>query len=220
MNKQENSESYSVQEIIDFWLESEAERSHREAAQASDSDSKSLATIKRLGQERGGNFFIQALLCHNRSLIQQFRLIPALVLEIGVAILAGNSARPTSLLLFFSSPLSLSYSPVPSSFFSSSINDCIAGGLMGLATGVGGSELYRGVLIVPFTILSAAPIEWAVPLYALLFGMAIGLAGGPAGVNTFGEERQVYFREAAAGHDRFAYFLGKVFFFSPSRLFS
>jgi hypothetical protein len=79
-----------VQEIVDFWAESEAEKSHREAANASDSDAKSLAIIKRLGHERGGNFFMQTLLCHNRSLIQQFRLIPALVLEIGVALLAGN----------------------------------------------------------------------------------------------------------------------------------
>jgi len=82
--------SYNVQEIIDFWAESEAQRSHREAAEASDSDAKSLATIRQLGLERGGNFFIQTLLCHNRSLIQQFRLIPAFVLEIGVALLAGN----------------------------------------------------------------------------------------------------------------------------------
>jgi hypothetical protein len=81
---------------------------------------------------------------------------------------------------------------------------------MGLATGSGGAELYKGVLIAPFTILSAAPIEWAVPLYALLFGLSIGLAGGPAGVKTFGEERQVYFRESAAGHHRFAYYIGKV----------
>lgn len=81
---------------------------------------------------------------------------------------------------------------------------------MGLATGSGANEMYQGVLISPFSLLSSTPIEWEVPLYGLLFGLAIGLAGGPAGVKTFGEERVVFFREAAAGHNRFSYYIGKV----------
>lgn len=44
-------------------------------------------------------------------------------------------------------------------------------------------------------------------------GMAVGLAGSPAGVKTFGEEKLVYYREAAAGHNRVAYYFGKVSLF-------
>jgi ABC-2 type transporter len=44
----------------------------------------------------------------------------------------------------------------------------------------------------------------------MLMGMAVGLAGSPAGVKTFGEEKLVYYREAAAGHSRIAYYVGKV----------
>jgi ABC-type multidrug transport system permease subunit len=38
--------------------------------------------------------------------------------------------------------------------------------------------------------------------------MASGLSGGPSGVKAFGEDRLVYWRESAAGHSRFAYFIG------------
>lgn len=93
------------------------------------------------------------------------------------------------------------------------------GALMGLATGNGSYELYRGIFVAPYTILSPAPVEWAVPLYSLLFGMAIGLAGGPAGVKTFGEERMVFFREAASGHGHLSYFLGKVSFYLLKNMF-
>jgi hypothetical protein len=36
------------------------------------------------------------------------------------------------------------------------------------------------------------------------------LAGSPAGVLTFGEEKLIYYREAAAGHNALAYYLGKT----------
>lgn len=48
-----------------------------------------------------------------------------------------------------------------------------------------------------------------VPLFGLLIGLAVSLAGAPAGVDVFGEERQVFFREAASGHNRYSYYAGK-----------
>lgn len=85
-----------MQEIIDSWNEHEARnKEDNQATLASSSgesefNSKSLETIQKLGKERGSNFVIQTLLCHNRSIIQQYRLIPALVLEIAVSMLAGK----------------------------------------------------------------------------------------------------------------------------------
>ena len=61
----------------------------------------------------------------------------------------------------------------------------------------------------PWTLLSPAPIEPLVPSIALYICLAVALAGAPAGVLTFGEERAVYFREARAGSNRIAYFLAK-----------
>ncbi|KAJ3083024.1 hypothetical protein HDU99_000880, partial [Rhizoclosmatium hyalinum] len=42
-----------------------------------------------------------------------------------------------------------------------------------------------------------------------LIGVAVAVAGGPAGVRLFGEEKLIYWRETASGHNPFAYYLGK-----------
>lgn len=84
----------------------------------------------------------------------------------------------------------------------------LPGALMGLST-MPDPDLYLGIVIEPFTLLSPAPIFYLPPLFSLLMAMSVGIAGAPAGVKTFGEERTVYFREAAAGHNRAAYFVGK-----------
>lgn len=44
----------------------------------------------------------------------------------------------------------------------------------------------------------------------MFLNIAIGVSCGTAGVKIFGEDRVVYWREAAAGHDKVAYFLGVV----------
>ncbi|KAJ3274969.1 hypothetical protein HK104_003993 [Borealophlyctis nickersoniae] len=86
-----------------------------------------------------------------------------------------------------------------------------AGLLMGISVQGAQGELYKGVYVKPYTLLSPAPLEFLVPLYGLLIGLAVGLAGAPAGVKIFGEEKPVYWREAAAGHNRVSYYIGKTF---------
>ncbi|KAJ3211226.1 hypothetical protein HDU67_004669 [Dinochytrium kinnereticum] len=82
-----------------------------------------------------------------------------------------------------------------------------AGFLMGISL-QGIDELYRGVYRGPYVSLSPANSDW-VGLYGLLIGIAVAMAGAPAGVKVFGEEKTVYWREASSGHSRGAYFLGK-----------
>ena len=71
-------------------------------------------------------------------------------------------------------------------------------------------ELYNGVVQRPFTLISPAPLEPIVPSVGMYIALAVGLAGSPAGVLAFGEEKDVFYREAAAGHNRIAYYLAKM----------
>ena len=119
---------------------------------------------------RGAPFWRQLLLCHNRSLLQQYRAGFTFALEMGVA--------------------------------------STAGGIMGGAAAQL-PELYNGILKPPYTLISPAPLETIVPSVGLYISLAIGLAGSPAGVLAFGEEKPVFWREAAAGHSRLAYYLAK-----------
>ncbi|KAI8853994.1 hypothetical protein BC829DRAFT_381042 [Chytridium lagenaria] len=128
--------------------------------------------IEGVIKKRGASWIFQAVLCHNRYMIQQYRLIGALVLEICVASLAG--------------------------------------GLMGIAVADGAGELFIGVPVQPYTLLSSSTLQWLIPQLGLLIGISCGLAGAPAGVKVFGEEKPVYWREAAAGHNKLAYFVGKT----------
>ncbi|KAI9102428.1 hypothetical protein DFS34DRAFT_390951 [Phlyctochytrium arcticum] len=123
-----------------------------------------------LVKERGSYWWQQIWYCHNRYMIQQYRLISALALEIFVG--------------------------------------CFAGLLMGAAV-QGSGEMYRGVLVEPYTLISAAPLLWFIPQIGLLIGLIVGLAGAPAGVNVFSQEKPVYWRESASGHNRGSYFIGK-----------
>ena len=121
--------------------------------------------------QRGASFLAQAALCHNRSLLQQYRAPGGFALEVGVAVLAG--------------------------------------GMMGAAaTQI--PQLYQGVLRQPYTLISPSPLEVVLPSLGLYISLAVGLAGSPAGVLIFGEEKLIYFREAAAGHSTLAYYVGKT----------
>jgi hypothetical protein len=82
-----------------------------------------------------------------------------------------------------------------------------AGFIMGFA--VFGEEGYKGILKAPYTLISSSSNEWFIGLYGMLVGIAIALSGSPSGVKVFGEEKPVYWREAASGHSKFAYYLGK-----------
>ncbi|KAL5033010.1 hypothetical protein RTP6_001034 [Batrachochytrium dendrobatidis] len=84
-----------------------------------------------------------------------------------------------------------------------------AGLLMGLAS-FGTTELYQGLFIQPYVLLSPAPLEWLISQFGLLIGMAVALAAAPAGVNVFGNEKAVYWREASSGHSSTAYYIGKT----------
>ncbi|KAI3631015.1 hypothetical protein MIR68_010505 [Amoeboaphelidium protococcarum] len=85
----------------------------------------------------------------------------------------------------------------------------VTGSLMGLAVTSYNGGLYQGLLIVPFTLLSPAPIEVVIPILCLLVSCAIGLSAAPAAVKVFSEERDVYYREASTGHSPWAYYVGK-----------
>ncbi|KAJ3416423.1 hypothetical protein HDV05_001581 [Chytridiales sp. JEL 0842] len=130
------------------------------------------SSLTSLVNTRGAPFLMQSLHCHNRYLIQQFRKLDSLGLEVGVASLAGA--------------------------------------LMGIAVMGQSGELFVGVVVSPFTLISSSTLTWLIPQLGLLIGIATGLAGAPAGVKVFGEEKTVYWREAASGHSPFAYFLGKI----------
>ena len=47
----------------------------------------------------------------------------------------------------------------------------------------------------------------------MVLGTAIAIACCPAAVKLFGEERAVFFREAASGHNKLAYFLVSINYF-------
>ncbi|KAI9337955.1 hypothetical protein BDR26DRAFT_863348 [Obelidium mucronatum] len=83
-----------------------------------------------------------------------------------------------------------------------------AGLLMGVSTIGKVKELMNGIYWGIYILMSPAPLD-LLALYGLLLGIAVALAGAPAGVKVFGEEKPVFWREAAAGHNRLAYFLGK-----------
>jgi len=86
----------------------------------------------------------------------------------------------------------------------------MAGFLIGLAMMANHGQNFRGVYSHPYELLSSSMDFSAIPQMSLLTGLAIGLIASAPGVKVFGEEKLVYWREAAAGHNRFAYYLGKV----------
>ncbi|KAF7858836.1 hypothetical protein EAF04_008878 [Stromatinia cepivora] len=97
-----------------------------------------------------------------------------------------------------------------SSFFFELGVGAISGFLIGLAELNQKGENFRGIFIEPYEMLSSSIDYNSVPQMALLVGLAIGLTASAPGVKVFGEEKLVYWREAAAGHNRFAYYVGKV----------
>ncbi|KAJ3324504.1 hypothetical protein HDV06_006915 [Boothiomyces sp. JEL0866] len=86
----------------------------------------------------------------------------------------------------------------------------IVGYFLGISNRKYSGELYRGILIQPLSLLSSTPREGYVVATSFNIGLAICIAAGPAGVNIFGPESIVYYREAASGHNRLAYYLAKT----------
>lgn len=94
------------------------------------------------------------------------------------------------------------------SFFLEIFVGMFAGAIMGLSL-INESEMYQGIWIPPYSLMSPSPNEWQVPIWGLLIGITVALAAAPAGVKIYGEEKPVYWREVSSGHNSFAYYLGK-----------
>jgi hypothetical protein len=107
--------------------------------------------------------------CMRRSLTQQRRAYGDIVVEFGIALLAG--------------------------------------GLMGASSG-DSDRLFQGTLLPPNELLSAAPSS-VIPLLGFFVGLSLGVIGSPPAVGVFGTELPQYWREAASGHSRWAYVVGK-----------
>jgi ABC-type multidrug transport system ATPase subunit len=97
-----------------------------------------------------------------------------------------------------------------SSFFFELGIGALAGFLIGLAELNSKGQNFRGIFNDPYEMLSSSIDFASVPQMSLLVGLSIGLTASAPGVRIFGEEKLVYWREAAAGHNRFAYYIGKV----------
>ncbi|KAI4217923.1 MAG: hypothetical protein LQ349_008953, partial [Xanthoria aureola] len=105
-----------------------------------------------------------------------------------------------------------------SSFFFEIFLSALGGFLIGLAQFKAEGINFRGFFLPPYAVLSSSIDYNSVPLMAVLVGIAIGLVASSPGVKIFGEEKLVYAREAASGHNRLAYYLGKVLSTFPRML--
>jgi hypothetical protein len=97
-----------------------------------------------------------------------------------------------------------------SSFFFELGVGAMAGFLVGLAELNQKGQNFGGIFQDPYEMLTSSIDYGSIPQMALLVGLAIGLTASAPGVKIFGEEKLVYWREAAAGHNQFAYYIGKV----------
>lgn len=86
----------------------------------------------------------------------------------------------------------------------------LAGLLIGLAFVSEDGLNFNGMFQHPYELLSSAADFSSVPEMSLLVGLAVGLTASSPGVKIFGEEKLIYIREASSGHNRFAYYIGKV----------
>ena len=97
-----------------------------------------------------------------------------------------------------------------SSFYAELAVAVLTGFLLGLAEISANGINFRGVFLHPYELLSSSADYSSVPEMSLLVGLAIGIIASSPGVKIFGEEKLMYAREASSGHNRFAYYLGKV----------
>lgn len=100
---------------------------------------------------------------------------------------------------------------------------CVAiltGFLLGLAETSQDGINFRGIFLHPYELLSSATDYISVPEMSLLIGLATGIIASSPGVKIFGEEKLMYMREASSGHNRLAYYLGKVLSTLPRMILS
>ncbi|KAI8608544.1 hypothetical protein BC830DRAFT_1071944, partial [Chytriomyces sp. MP71] len=162
-------ETQSVSFLVEHWAKRAQEAKSTGLKPSGIPAEKAIDAMGHINALRGASFPKQVFLAHNRSMVQQTRLIGALVLE--------------------------------------SFLGALAGFMMGLAVGDG--ETYQGILKGQFAAVSGAQDAVFLGMTGMLNGIAIALIGAPPAVKVFGEEKEIYFREAAAGHSKLAYFIGK-----------
>jgi hypothetical protein len=104
------------------------------------------------------------------------------------------------------------------SFYSEISVAILAGLLIGLAELNQKGSNFRGFFQPPYEMLSSSIDYASVPQLSLLVGLSIGLTASSPGVKIFGEEKLMYKRESQAGHNRFAYYIGKVLSTFPRML--
>ena len=97
------------------------------------------------------------------------------------------------------------------SFYAEICVATLTGFLLGLADSTEHGINFRGIYLHPYELLSSSVDYNTVPQMSLLVALAIGIIASSPGVKIFGEEKLMYAREASSGHNRFAYYLGKVF---------
>lgn len=107
-----------------------------------------------------------------------------------------------------------------SSFYAEIGVAAFAGLLLGLAETSEDGIIFRGIFHHPYELLSSSVDYTSVPEMSLLIAVASGIIASPPGVKVFGEEKLVYAREASSGHNRFAYYMGKVFSTLPRIILS
>jgi hypothetical protein len=79
--------------------------------------------------------------------------------------------------------------------------------LLAAVFALGANGRYRGNIIQPFTAISPASLE-DVAQIGLYISLALSLASTAAAVALWGPQVPVYWREAASGHSRLAFFIG------------
>ena len=97
-----------------------------------------------------------------------------------------------------------------SSFFAELGVGALAGFLIGLAELNQEGINFRGLFVEPYELLSSSIDYASIPQMSLLVALAVGLTASSPGVKIFGEEKLMYWRETASGHNRLAYYIGKV----------
>ena len=107
-----------------------------------------------------------------------------------------------------------------SSFYAEIGVATLAGLLLGLAETSQDGINFRGIFQHPYELLSSSADYSSVPEMSLLIGLACGIIASTPGVKIFGEEKQIYAREASSGHNRFAYYIGKVLSTLPRMILS
>ncbi|ORY53533.1 PEP carboxykinase-like protein [Rhizoclosmatium globosum] len=165
-------ERQHVSNIVQQWIQHSQSKEALLASQKIDSHENNVAALSAMSDvisKRGASFTRQVILAHNRSILQQTRLIGAFVMESFLGALTG-------LMIGMSSPE---------------------------------GEAYRGIFVAPFTLISGEQDAVYLALLGMINGIVIALVGAPPAVKVFGEEMAIYYREAAAGHNKLAYFIGK-----------